>query len=184
MYRLLKKSISLVPELLPKTPRSNWMAVKGKTSKNSLLYRRNENTSKTSSESTFFRTMEINQKTCRNPESIYSKKKWLHLSKKSKTCGILICTISILASQVCGSLENQQSIIVVKISSLAATGRERSELDLPQSFMPIELSTWPIWWFPGRPHSWDCLYLTWLRAHTVQTAFSLECLSKTIRDDC
>lgn len=55
-------------------------------------------------------------------------------------CGILTCPFLVLFSQICGNLENQQPEIAAKTRSLAATGEEKTGLELIQSTIIREQS--------------------------------------------
>ena len=76
-------------------------------------------------------------KTCINLQSV-SSRKWINLSNKSEVCHFL--PYSLLSSQLSGSLEMLQTIIMVKsINNISATKRRQwVELELLQNPVPGE----------------------------------------------
>ena len=73
------------------------------------------------------------------------QEKWLNLSKNSELCGILTCFIPIVPyPQLHGNLEIQKPAIIVKTSTLAATGGGRMRLVFLQSPILRELSLFDI----------------------------------------
>ena len=76
-------------------------------------------------------------KTCINLQSV-SSRKWINLSNNSEVCHFL--PYSLLSSQLSGSLEMLQTIIMVKsINNISATKRRQwVELELLQNPVPGE----------------------------------------------
>lgn len=171
--RLLKRSISLVSELLLKTPRENWMSLKiaKKGPPKILSSIRQTITLAKYGQNQLFQNSDNEPKNRSDPRAFFQGK-WLHVRKNSELCGISICTVRIPAFF---SLEQPASM--GKNSILVATvggGYSRGKKRLTSPSEPHSHGTiWPVCSLPRRPHSCGCLYLLWLRAHVVLTVLTL-----------
>lgn len=80
-------------------------------------------------------------KACSNPGSIYEGKKNSEILVRTvNSVAIQLTLFLVPVSQQCGNPENQQAIIAVNTSSLAASGGGGTGLELLQGPIPRELS--------------------------------------------
>lgn len=135
-----------------------WAGIRVRSSENSLLYKTSEKLAKIV-RINFFELQKLS-KGLQRLGSIYSRS--LNLCKNSEHCDIISWLVLILPLQFHRNLENQQPTIMVKTSSLAATGGGRMELEFLQSQIPRELSLFDL----SGPGGLTCkaiyLCLTWL----------------------
>lgn len=100
--------------------------------------------------------------------------KWLNVSNNRELCGTLIYLISILLSPL--TLKTDKlAIIVVLVNNrlVVVNNRQVRYRGRPQSAKYIELSLLKDLAVPlKKPTLRFCFYLTWPRAHSVQTTFS------------
>lgn len=112
---------------------------------------------------TFSEFWQLNQSLMAVHEGVIQEK-WLHISKNSDFHGILTCPIpNHFFPSPSLALKISTLIITVRNSSLAVTGKDRMNLELPQSSIPGELSKFVLS-DPSLENSThrDCLYLNWL----------------------
>lgn len=93
------------------------------------------------------------------------------LSKRSKLCSLLTCSLPSLPHQLYGGLGKQHAQSQWKLQPSSHRRRQNGAGVLSKPHSQKTGIIFPMYWIPGRPHLQVRLYLTWAGAHPEQQPF-------------